>query len=181
MRRREFAEKNVSFFADQEEVTRDHALVIGNKKEIRIDLQKFKYSNAINRSTFQINNTNSQEQVGKTVFFDIAGDFVCSNHITRIATDEAELLPEYLTAILNTYQRLKVFYSICTNWNNQSGVNADLLRKVTIPVPSISKQSGLAEEIGRIFASANALRQEANAELESAKREIEAILLGDAP
>jgi type I restriction enzyme S subunit len=137
-------------------------------------------TDVLKRREVLFNNTNSQEQVGKTVFFDLEGDFVCSNHITRIATNEAELLPEYLTAVLNTYQRLKVFYSICTNWNNQSGVNADLLRKVTIPVPSIIKQNEIAKEIARIFAHANALRHEANAELESAKREIEAILLGDA-
>src|SRR5574343_2115326 len=30
------------------------------------------------------NNTNSQELVGKTVFFDLPGDYFCSNHITRI-------------------------------------------------------------------------------------------------
>lgn len=137
-------------------------------------------TDVLKRREVLFNNTNSQEQVGKTVFFDLEGDFVCSNHITRIATNEAELLPEYLTAVLNAYQRLKVFYSICTNWNNQSGVNADLLRKVTIPVPSIIKQGEIAKKIADTFAQANTLRQEANAELESAKREIEAILLGDA-
>ena len=89
-------------------------------------------------------------------------------------------MPEYLAAVLNTYHRLKVFYSICTNWNNQSGVNADLLRKLTIPVPSIEKQQSIALESGKIFDQANSLRQEASAELDKAKSEIEAILLGDA-
>ena len=135
-------------------------------------------TDVLKRREVLFNNTNSQEQVGKTVFFNMDGQYFCSNHITRIATNEAALIPEYLTAVLNTYQRLKVFYSICTNWNNQSGVNADLLRKVTIPVPPTSKQRELAEEIGKIFAASNALREDANTELEKAKREIEAILLG---
>lgn len=134
----------------------------------------------LQRREVLFNNTNSQEQVGKTTFFDINGSFVCSNHITRIATNEAELIPEYLTAVLNTYQRLKVFYSICTNWNNQSGVNVDLLRKLIIPVPSVEKQQILAEEITKIFEKANTLRQDANAELEKAKSEIKASLLGSA-
>jgi len=127
----------------------------------------------------QLNNTNSQEQVGKTAFFEIEGEFVCSNHITRIATNEAELLPEYLTNVLNAYQRLKVFYSICTNWNNQSGVNVDLLRKLIIPVPSVRKQQAIAEEISGIYEQANALRRQAADELERAKTNIEAILLRD--
>ncbi|WP_162652144.1 restriction endonuclease subunit S [Lentilitoribacter sp. Alg239-R112] len=137
-------------------------------------------TDVLQRREVLFNNTNSQEQVGKTVFFDIDGAFVCSNHITRIATNEAELVPEYLAAVLNTYQRLKVFYSICTNWNNQSGVNVDLLRKLTIPFPSIKKQQIIADEIGKTFNQANSLRQEANHTLEKAKAEIEAILLGDA-
>lgn len=126
------------------------------------------------------NNTNSQEQVGKTVYFDIEGSFVCSNHITRIATNGAQILPEYLTAVLNAYQRLKVFYSICTNWNNQSGVNVDLLRKLTIPVPSVDQQEALANEVASIYTQANELRRMANAELDKAKAEIEVILLGEA-
>ena len=160
---------------------------IGSDRQLKFDRNVYLDRNilasqptdVLRRREVLFNNTNSQEQVGKTVFFDIEGSFVCSNHITRITTNEAELVPEYLTAVLNTYQRLKVFYSICTNWNNQSGVNVDLLRKLTIPVPSVEKQQKIANDIGKIFDQANALRQEANAELENAKAKIGAILLGD--
>lgn len=137
-------------------------------------------TDVLGRGEVLFNNTNSQEQVGKSVCFDIEGSFVCSNHITRIATNKTELVPEYLTAVLNAYQRLKVFYSICTNWNNQSGVNVDLLRKLTIPVPEPDQQRAIANEVGSIYAQANELRRMANAELERAKAEIEAILLGEA-
>jgi len=33
-----------------------------------------------------------------------------------------------------------VFYTLCTNWNNQSGVNNELLRSIKIPVPKIDIQ-----------------------------------------
>ncbi len=79
------------------------------------------------------NNTNSQEQVGKTVYFDLEGDYFCSNHITRIATDGDRLDPQYLCFILNLYQRQKVFFKLCTNWNNQSGVGVDVLSKILVP------------------------------------------------
>lgn len=124
------------------------------------------------------NNTNSQELVGKTVYLDIDGQpFFCSNHITRIGVIERELNAEYLTAVLNAYQRLKVFFSLCTNWNNQSGVNVDLLRQLPIPIPDLVKQTAIAGHIREIRNEAKRLRQQAETELEIAKRRIEAMLL----
>lgn len=117
------------------------------------------------------NNTNSQELVGKTAYMDIEGQpFFCSNHITRIGTVRNELHPEYLASVLNAYQRLKVFFSLCTNWNNQSGVNVDLLRQLPIPVPDIVKQEKIAAHIRDIRQEAKRLRQQAETELEQAKR-----------
>lgn len=161
---------------------------IGSDRQLKFDRNVYldrsilaeRPTDVLQRKEVLFNNTNSQEQVGKTAYFDIDGSFVCSNHITRIATNEAKLLPEYLTAVLNTYQRLKVFYSICTNWNNQSGVNVDLLRKLTIPIPSIEKQRDIAREVSATFDQANILRQGAADELDQAKADIEAIMLGDA-
>jgi len=125
------------------------------------------------------NNTNSQELVGKTVYMGIKGQsFFCSNHMTRIQTINEELNPEYLAALLNAYQRLKVFFSLCTNWNNQSGLNVDLLRQLPIPIPSLTKQAEIADHIGQIRQEAKQLRQRAQTELEAAKRRIEAMLLG---
>lgn len=128
------------------------------------------------------NNTNSQELVGKTAYMNIEEQpFFCSNHMTRIRTIETELHPEYLTALLNTYQRLKVFFSLCTNWNNQSGVNVDSLRQLPIPVPDMGKQTVIATHIGNIRQEAKLLRQQAQTELETAKRRIEVMLLGEEP
>lgn len=128
------------------------------------------------------NNTNSQELVGKSVYMGIKGHpFFCSNHMTRIRTIDTELDPEYLTAILNVYQRLKVFFSLCTNWNNQSGVNVELLRQIPIPVPPMSMQIAIAKHIGETRQEAKRLRQQAESELDQAKRQIETLLLGGQP
>jgi restriction endonuclease S subunit len=90
------------------------------------------------------NNTNSQELVGKCVLFDLDGYHFCSNHITRLSINKDKVIPRYLTYILNLYQRKKVFFKICTNWNNQSGVNADVLGQVKVPVPPLEKQNEIA-------------------------------------
>jgi type I restriction enzyme S subunit len=76
------------------------------------------------------NNTNSQELVGKTAILKESKELSCSNHITRIRVHRNIIIPDYLWIILNVYQKNKIFYSICTNWNNQSGIGIDLLKSI---------------------------------------------------
>lgn len=157
----------------------DRELVFERNVHLDKALLLTKPDDIVQQGEVLFNNTNSQELVGKTVYMSIKGQpFFCSNHITRISTLDSDLNPEYLTAVLNVYQRLKVFFSLCTNWNNQSGVNVELLRQLPIPVPNINKQVAIAEHIGSIRQEAKRLRQQAEAELESAKQEIETLLLG---
>lgn len=115
------------------------------------------------------NNTNSQELVGKTSFFDVEGIFFSSNHITRIKTKEQLILPEFLCWVLNYYQRNKVFFNICTNWNNQSGVGNELLRKIKIPIPPIEIQKKAIEKI----CISNQNRSNAKAQYSSKLRSID--------
>jgi type I restriction enzyme S subunit len=88
-------------------------------------------------------------------------------------------LPQYLTAILNLYQRQRIFYRICTNWNNQSGVNATLLGSVKIPIPSMNKQLEIVEHIQTIQKQARRLRREAKDMLVKAKAQVEQMILGE--
>ncbi len=124
------------------------------------------------------NNTNSQILVGKSVWFDLKGDYFCSNHMTRIRVKAEKLNPQYLTHLLNLYQRKKVFFTICTNWNNQSGVNPEVLRQIKIPFPPLPKQQEIADHIKAMRAHAKQLQIEAKEGLDTAKREIEAMILG---
>jgi len=90
------------------------------------------------------NNTNSQELVGKTGLFDLEGNFCCSNHITRLMPNQ-NVSPNYLKEILNFYFRNNIFYSLCTNWNNQSGVNYTVLKDLLIPVPTMEVQHQIVD------------------------------------
>ena len=101
-----------------------------------------KKSNIIQKNDILFNNTNSQELVGKTAFFNLDGIYFHSNHITRINVKEEKILPKFLWILLNIYQQKKIFYTICTNWNNQSGVGLELLNslKILVPEKEIQKQ-----------------------------------------
>ena len=108
------------------------------------------------------NNTNSQELVGKSVYFYLVGDFFCSNHITRMGVDEKIVNPIYLTYILNWMQENKVFYNTCTNWNNQSGINIELLKSYIVPLPSLNVQNEIVKIIQKAYTLKSQYEDEAN-------------------
>ena len=123
------------------------------------------------------NNTNSQEWVGKTAILKEQQQLLFSNHITKITVNKKVAVPDYIWLILNSYQKNKIFYSICTNWNNQSGVGLDLLRSLPIPLPPLQKQKEIAQHIQSIREQAKQLQNDAKTILEQAKKEVEQIIL----
>jgi len=148
-------------------------------KNVYIKLEEVQKRNSdlLRQNEVLFNNTNSQELVGKTTLFALEGNYFCSNHITRIGVNR-KIEPFYLTSILNLYQHLHVFYRICVNWNNQSGVNVEMLRNIPIPLPPLAVQTEIAEYIRMIRAQVKQLEQEAKEIIERAKQEVEAMILG---
>ncbi|HAO07497.1 MAG TPA: hypothetical protein DCQ50_10990 [Chryseobacterium sp.] len=124
------------------------------------------------------NNTNSQELVGKTVIYKGGQPLTYSNHITVIKVKKEVLVPEYLWLILNLFQKHKIFYSMCTNWNNQSGVGIELLNTIAIPLPPLEIQNQIVSYLQFIREQARQLRAEAESLLEEAKKEVEILILG---
>lgn len=107
------------------------------------------------------NNTNSQELVGKTAILLEEKELFYSNHITRIVVDKSQVLPLYIWIILNIYQENKIFYALCTNWNNQSGVGLELLKSLPIPIPPIEIQENIVSIIQNAYAQKQAKEAEA--------------------
>ena len=99
----------------------------------------------LKKRTVLFNNTNSQELVGKTALLLDDAQLYTSNHITSIIVNEEKLVADYLWIILNVYQRNNVFYSICTNWNNQSGVGIELLQSIKVPIPPLPLQQKIVD------------------------------------
>ena len=119
------------------------------------------------------NNTNSQEWVGKTAYYDLTEKMAFSNHITVLKAKQNKILPQYLWIILNVYQQKKIFFSICTNWNNQSGIGLELLKSLKIPLPTIPQQ----QEIIDIWNTAINSKQQKQAEAQSLLESIDDYLL----
>lgn len=129
----------------------------------------------VRKGTVLFNNTNSQELVGKTALLSEGAQLYTSNHITSIIVDSKKIIADYLWIVLNVYQRNKVFYSICTNWNNQSGIGIDLLQSLKIPVLPISAQ----KEIVDFYESAFREKQKRDSYASQLLDSIEAYLLSE--
>lgn len=123
------------------------------------------------------NNTNSPDLVGKTTVFD--SDVLCtvSNHMTRI-TLKAGINPYYVAAFFNVLLSIGYWKLLCTNFNNQAGVNTETLKSVRIPLPEKEIQDQIVSEIMWRRSTANRLRNEAESEWQAAKEQFEKELLG---
>lgn len=124
------------------------------------------------------NNTNSPDLVGKTTVFD--SDVLCaaSNHMTRITVKEG-VNPYYVAAFFNVLLSIGYWKLLCTNFNNQAGVNTETLKKVKIPLPPKDVQDQIAAELMQRRSQANTLRKEAIKEWAEAKAQFEKELLGE--
>lgn len=132
--------------------------------------ERYLETNAVNvlqKEDVLFNNTNSQELVGKTAYFEEEGTFFHSNHITVIRVDKDKVLPKYLWILLNIYQQRKIFFNICTNWNNQSGVGTERLLSLKIPVPNLEIQQKIIETFEQAYATKKVNEAQAKALLAS--------------
>ncbi|MTI31096.1 restriction endonuclease subunit S [Xanthovirga aplysinae] len=124
------------------------------------------------------NNTNSQALVGKTAMWENNLDQAFySNHITVIKVKNELVDPGYLKCVLNLYQSHRYFYSICTNWNNQSGVGIEQLKTIKIPLPDLSIQKIISKRINQLYKESSILKKNGAEEMAKAQKEIESIII----
>jgi restriction endonuclease S subunit len=145
------------------------------KYDKNIFVSELKFKENIDIDDILFNNTNSQELVGKSAILKEGKKLSFSNHITRIRVDKTRIIPDYLWIILNMYQRNRIFYSICTNWNNQSGVGLNLLRALRIPLPPIEIQKKIVD----IYKLANQKKQQKETMAEKLLASIDEYLLSE--
>lgn len=149
------------------------------EKNILVPFEMVSDNNKLVYGDVIFNNTNSQVLVGKTaIFLSEIPIATYSNHITILKAKENIAFSFYIKELLNLFQRHKFFYSICTNWNNQSGIGTELLKNIAIPLPILDKQKEIANHISEIRAKAKQLELDAQEVLDKAKQEVEQMILG---
>ena len=91
------------------------------------------------------NNTNSPALVGKTAFFDKAGLFLFSNHMTRIRIASEVMEPRYVARYLHWCWSQGTFRPLITQWVNQAAINRNQLSSVRVPLPPLVEQRRIVE------------------------------------
>ena len=104
---------------------------------------------------------------------------ICSTefHVMRVK-NKSELLPEYLAEIMRSNLILAQTKHMMTGNTHPRIANNDV-KNLCIPVPSLSIQQEITNEIGTRRREARALRQNAEKEWAAAKRQFEKELLGE--
>jgi type I restriction enzyme S subunit len=105
--------------------------------------QKFR----VERKDILFNRTNSLDLVGRTVIYDLEGDFAFASYLILLRTNVEYLRPFFLNHYFNweeTQVRLK---SIATRAVSQSNISATRLRGFLLPVPKAEEQDEIVEKV----------------------------------
>ncbi len=101
----------------------------------------------LNRGDVLFNRTNSIEHVGKTGLFDLAGDYCFASYLVRVVPDQSQILPLFLTCIMNSGEFQAEAKSKASKSINQANINATVMKTMQIPVPPLAEQQKLVTQI----------------------------------
>lgn len=86
------------------------------------------------------NRTNSPELVGKAAVWDRDGDFAFAGYLIRFRFDETKILPEYVSAALNSANGKRLLFNSASPSNNMSNISASTFGRLRIAVPPLDLQ-----------------------------------------
>jgi restriction endonuclease S subunit len=132
----------------------------------------------LNHGDILFNRTNSKELVGKCNVFNLEGEYVFASYLMRVRLKkDADLRPEFVVAYMaSSLGRIQID-AVSRQIAGMTNINAEEVRELLIPTPSLSTQDRVCERVAAIREQARALRSQATVELEYAKRKIEALIL----
>jgi type I restriction enzyme, S subunit len=124
----------------------------------KISLQGIKHITASERETARyslavgdviFNNTNSEEWVGKTAIFDQEGEYVFSNHMTRLRACRDLIYPEFLAGYLQFLWSMGYSKTRAKRWVSQAGIESDALASFRLPLPTLPEQKRIVNLLER--------------------------------
>ena len=140
-------------------------------KHLKVPIHKNIQNYELEKGDLLFNNTNSVDLVGKSAIFYNA-PFPCtfSNHFTRLRFNPDKVLPEYVLNHIVTYQNAGYFKYMANRHVGQSGVDLKDLLKIRIPLPSLSTQKDILNNIELIDMQIEIVSQNSHNLLELKKK-----------
>jgi restriction endonuclease S subunit len=101
-----------------------------------------------------------------------------NQHSVIVRTHESLVLNEYLAIYFNSLLGQKLALRETTG-GTRPALDYCALKSIKIPLPPLEKQTEIANHINAIRATAKQLQQQAEAELQHAKQQVERLILGE--
>ncbi len=128
---------------------------MGNIQNGLIDWEDLVYTNnqdeinkyLLKKDDVLFNRTNSSEWVGKTAIYKGERPAIFAGYLIRINRIQSLLDPYFLTYFLNSIIAKKYGNSVRTFGVNQSNINGTKLKSYPLPLPSLSEQQIIVQEI----------------------------------
>lgn len=128
------------------EIVRGRMTDGGSMKRADISAEEFaKYR--LNRGDLLFNRTNSIEHVGKTGLFDLDGDYCFASYLVRIVPDTKQILPLFLTRMMNSTTFQTEAKAGASKAINQANINATKMKNLKVPVPTLAAQKKFVAEV----------------------------------
>lgn len=143
-------------------------ILLNNLKYVNLTDEEFK-KYKLQKFDLLFNRTNSFELVGKTSIFEEDIDMSFASYLVRLRVDEEKLLPYYLNYYLNTKNTQNVLKEMATKAVNQSNINAEKLKSITIPLPPIKTQQKVVSYLDEISNKMEKIKQIQKEKMQSLK------------
>jgi restriction endonuclease S subunit len=113
------------------------------------------------------NRTNSKELVGKCEVFRETGDWVFASYLIRVRTNDKQLDPQFASDFLSTRTGRLQIDRFSRQIIGMTNINAEEIREILIPLPSLSKQHELVAAMDKVRSQRRQKLAEADALLSS--------------
>jgi type I restriction enzyme S subunit len=127
------------------------------------------------------NRTNSKELVGKCAVFDLTLTAVFASYLIRIVVDTKKADAHFIATIINGPVGRQQIDTMSRQIIGQANINSEELKSLRIPLPPLSIQTALVAAFTSARQDADALRAQARQRRETARTEVEAMILGRLP
>ena len=124
----------------------------------------------VRRGDVLFNRTNSKELVGKTCVYNRDEMMVLAGFVIRVRVNE-KVLPEFLSAFLNTDFSKKMLLGMCKTAIGQANINAQELQNIGLYIPPIDLQQEFVDFKTQVDKSKLAVEQGLQ-ELETLKKSL---------
>ena len=111
------------------------------------------------------NRTNSLELVGKAATFTgLKGDWVFASYLIRLEVDRNKVLPEYVTAVINSRIGRDYVYHTARRAIGMVNINAKQIQRLELPLPPLAQQEWLVGQMQRAKTASDSIRRDLSME-----------------